>query len=441
MNAQEVSVDPLLTSPADSTHSLNSSNIISTIKQAPTNGDCEGFDDTVWKISEEQRNYYTKQFRKLQPDLSKLLPGEAAKNFFQRSRLSTDHLTKIWNLSDITRDGSLSLPEFLVAMHLVVAKRNNISLPTSLPPPLLSILLQSLRSQPKPPSRTQEFVRKMESGSGGSQPPLSAIGHLQSIERNSDLEAIGSPSKGKEWTKFIDSPTSVVSSPGIKPVNFDFERNAVEKDPLIYHPVARKVSPDAPRGEETEVDSESSKLKVAARNSSSPPSLVESISLRQTSSVFHRPLPKKPHHNGVQSNAYSTYESSQYGPASLPMVPAPSTMPPLPNSCKKDFSQPPPPPPPRGSRSHTRSSSLDLNKFNKNGVACLGAPPAVPPRASPASSSSPPNKTDSKRIRDGNERVIGKDFNRKALNGKFLHLFFINLPRGSLSSCNFLNCC
>lgn len=32
-----------------------------------------------------------------------------------------------------------------------------------------------------------------------------------------------------QWTKFVDSPTSTLSSPGLKPVNFDFQKSAVEQ--------------------------------------------------------------------------------------------------------------------------------------------------------------------------------------------------------------------
>jgi len=40
-------------------------------------------------------------------------------------------------LSDITKDGALSLAEFKLAMHLVVLRRNNITLPKKLPPSLV----------------------------------------------------------------------------------------------------------------------------------------------------------------------------------------------------------------------------------------------------------------------------------------------------------------
>lgn len=41
-------------------------------------------------------------------------------------------------LSDVTKDGALSLPEFKIAMHLVVLRRNNIQLPETLPQSLVS---------------------------------------------------------------------------------------------------------------------------------------------------------------------------------------------------------------------------------------------------------------------------------------------------------------
>lgn len=40
-------------------------------------------------------------------------------------------------LSDVTKDGALSLAEFKLAMHLVVLRRNNITLPKKLPPSLV----------------------------------------------------------------------------------------------------------------------------------------------------------------------------------------------------------------------------------------------------------------------------------------------------------------
>lgn len=54
-------------------------------------------------------------------------------NFFEKSRIPVEELRHIWQLCDVTRDGALSLSEFTAAMHLVVLRRNNIPLPSSLP--------------------------------------------------------------------------------------------------------------------------------------------------------------------------------------------------------------------------------------------------------------------------------------------------------------------
>lgn len=91
----------------------------------------------VWVITPEQKDYYTKQFQKLQENTNSLLGGTVARTFFERlvclksyclfwvnlclyrSQLPIDELRKIWQLADVTKDGALSLQEFFTAMHLV----------------------------------------------------------------------------------------------------------------------------------------------------------------------------------------------------------------------------------------------------------------------------------------------------------------------------------
>lgn len=92
--------------------------------------------ESVYQILPEQQEYYIKQFRAVQPDLNGLLSGHIAKVFFEKSRIPVDELRHIWQLCDVTRDGALSLNEFIAAMHLVVLRRNNIPIPAMLPPNL-----------------------------------------------------------------------------------------------------------------------------------------------------------------------------------------------------------------------------------------------------------------------------------------------------------------
>lgn len=281
----------------------------------------------IWTINSEQREYYTNQFRSLQPDTNALLAGPVARMFFEKSRLPVHELRKIWQLADVTKDGALSLHEFNTAMHLVVLRRNHIELPDVLPPTLLP---------------------------GGNDTPLSVSPEPVLVT----TEPMLSPQTKdtKEWTKFIDSPTSSVSSPGPKPVNFDFQKITIE-DSKILHPVPLRVTPECPPPPPTEdlVDSQ---------EAPSPKKFIEGAN--NNNSAIQRPQPKKisipgpgaiPPPPGGQN-------SVDEGPVSLPAFPPP----------KKEK---PPPPPPRPFKSHGRSSSLDLNRLK------MGAPPSVPPRISP----------------------------------------------------------
>ncbi|KAK8753853.1 hypothetical protein OTU49_017288, partial [Cherax quadricarinatus] len=211
-----------------------------------------------------------------------------------------------------------------------------------------------------------------------------------------------------QWTKFVDSPTSTLSSPGLKPVNFDFQKSALEQDPKILHPKAVRLTPESKRLEVTEVEgpasfspdpaltsnelsctTTSSGDSQAGQSTNSSGSGTSQGSPKKTQEgqdikPIQRPLPRKPAGSSgalpppPQSSVGTPPEDSgMYGPTSLPMIPSA----PLPGGKK----EPPPPPPPRPARTHTRSSSLDLNKFSRSSF--LGAPPAVPPRASPGASS------------------------------------------------------
>ncbi|CAG9773899.1 unnamed protein product [Ceutorhynchus assimilis] len=245
----------------------------------------------VWIMTQEQKDYYTKQFKTLQENTKALIAGPVARIFFEKSQLPVQELRKIWQLSDITRDGALSLQEFFTAMHLVVLRKHKIPIPDVLPASLVP-----RNETPPNPLHPKEVV--------------------------------------KEWTKFVDSPTgSTMSSPGIKPVNFDFQID--QNDPDLRHPVARRLTPE-----------------MLANN--------DEVSDAKLSAI-QRPQPKKINARGLGAIPPPPEEG---GPVSLPVF------------AKKEK---PPPPPPRPFKTHGRSSSLDLNKLTK-----ANGPPVVPPRVSPS---------------------------------------------------------
>ncbi|KAL3272409.1 hypothetical protein HHI36_013885 [Cryptolaemus montrouzieri] len=289
--------------------------------------------DDVWTITPEQCSYYIKQFRSLQPDLTALLPGPVARTFFEKSRLPVQTLRKIWQLSDVTKDGALSLQEFMTAMHLVVLKRNHIEIPDALPPGLIP----GNNEPQKSPSPETEHVLSP-------QPPSQA------------------KETAKEWTKFIESPTNSISSPGPKPVNFDFQKVLLDKDPKILHPKPLRLTPENPTASNEEgkenADGPSPKMFSESNNLT-----VGHVNSQTQNSAIQRPQPKKILGRGAIPPPPTNQGSFEEGPVSLPAFPPP----------KKDK---PPPPPPRSFKTHGRSSSLDLNRLNKV--------PVVPPRVSPS---------------------------------------------------------
>ncbi|CAJ0588763.1 unnamed protein product [Cylicocyclus nassatus] len=98
--------------------------------------------DAIYEISEKQRDYYTKCFRHLMRTTQGNACLEGALNgadmriieFFKRSGLDNEVLSKIWSLSDVNEDGWLDINEFSAAMHLIVLKvKGHVEIPLSLP--------------------------------------------------------------------------------------------------------------------------------------------------------------------------------------------------------------------------------------------------------------------------------------------------------------------
>ncbi|XP_018584979.1 ralBP1-associated Eps domain-containing protein 2-like isoform X2 [Scleropages formosus] len=110
----------------------------------------EDYPDDPWRITEEQLEYYTNQFKSLQPDLGALILGAVAKDFFTKSKLPIPELSFIWELSDVDRDGALTFREFCTAFHLIVARKNGFPLPESLPPSLQASLVAQDGAPPRP---------------------------------------------------------------------------------------------------------------------------------------------------------------------------------------------------------------------------------------------------------------------------------------------------
>jgi len=345
-------------------------------------------DKNIWIITQEQHNYYVTQFKMMQPNPRGVIPGVLAKEFFEKSRLPINELRKIWQLSDVTKDGCLSLEEFLTAMHLVVLRRNDIQLPDELPQCLKPSTLQNkLRDRHNKESyNTIEERLLLDMTDGDVVDVATSVGGKAGTDTDSALSPDG----------------SLMSSPGRpKPVQFD----AAIRDPNIACPVPLRLSPDSPYIQSSEEDSPATvgrqptggKREVVYEqlwNQEDLTSAAETIRA-DSDSCTDDSVHGVDDFNNIQPAAVDGPVSLPYFNQDYPNHPTnQAPVNPLGLQRKKDA---PPSPPPRPSKTHARSRSLDLNHqlpHHPHHRAAAGAPhphhapsaaapPFVPQRSAP----------------------------------------------------------
>ncbi|CAG0881080.1 unnamed protein product [Cyprideis torosa] len=324
--------------------------------------------DGPWKITHEQRSYYMKQFSTLQPDASGLIPGSKARPFFEKSRLPLPELSHIWQMADLTQDGALNLPEFCIAMHLVVARRNRVGLPAQLPPELMqeAVLLGAktwtqFDQSPLPPDVTERPPSPIPT-------TLDAIASPRSPPSQvTPVPAVPSPPVIKPLPP-VPAPRNHPSAAPPPPIKNHLE----ETDSMLPQPKPVRLSPEPARG------------------------IQRPTPRKATVNAGAFTLPPPPSgRNGGESNSFIPLSEPPFGPTSLPLT--------LNNTHAHHQAPPsqdaPPPPPPRTipapadftqtnatrapplrQTSHHRSSSLDLGN----------RPPPIPARVSPSQSPQPP---------------------------------------------------
>ncbi|KAF9143060.1 hypothetical protein BGX30_001435 [Mortierella sp. GBA39] len=102
-------------------------------------------DSIPWEITPEEKAKFDRFFEQLDANGDGFIEGEEAGRFFMNSRLPESVLAQIWDLSDITKTGSLNKDEFAVAMLLINRKNaSNAPIPKTLP---LSFVPPSLRNR------------------------------------------------------------------------------------------------------------------------------------------------------------------------------------------------------------------------------------------------------------------------------------------------------
>jgi len=178
--------------------------------------------DNIWTIKPKLLKYYEKQFKTMQPNLNGFITGAVARPFFERSKLPVDELSKIWELSDVTKDGALSFSEFCTAMHLVVLRVRNFDLPDQLPSKLQPYApLIDFNSE----TNLLDLNKKTQTTNNAN------------IEKDMDSQTVSTP---------IDSANSVGGpSAGPKPVMFSVKPQVQMDTQVIHHPVPLRYNNNA----------------------------------------------------------------------------------------------------------------------------------------------------------------------------------------------------
>ncbi|XP_008275541.1 epidermal growth factor receptor substrate 15-like 1 isoform X3 [Stegastes partitus] len=127
-SGQEVSLSSLnLTVPPPKFKDTSSPSLSSTTS---------GSGESHWAVRPEEKNKFDGIFESLAP-VNGLLSGEKVKPVLINSKLPLDVLGKVWDLSDIDKDGHLDKDEFAVAMHLVYRALEKEPVPALLPSALI----------------------------------------------------------------------------------------------------------------------------------------------------------------------------------------------------------------------------------------------------------------------------------------------------------------
>uniref|UniRef100_A0A3P9M9R1 Epidermal growth factor receptor pathway substrate 15 n=1 Tax=Oryzias latipes TaxID=8090 RepID=A0A3P9M9R1_ORYLA len=92
--------------------------------------------DAPWVVKPEEKMKFDSIFDSLGP-VGGMLSGDKVKPVLLNSKLPVDILGRVWELSDLDRDGMLDREEFSVAMYLVYRALEGEPVPMALPPPLV----------------------------------------------------------------------------------------------------------------------------------------------------------------------------------------------------------------------------------------------------------------------------------------------------------------
>ncbi|KAI8086582.1 cytoskeletal-regulatory complex EF hand-domain-containing protein [Halteromyces radiatus] len=126
-------------------------------------------------ITAEERAKYGEIFQ-ARGQVNGYMSGSIARDVLLSSNLPPNRLERIWDLSDIDKDGNLDFEEFCIAMHLTFDCINGMDTPMSLPPQLIPpskshLLSYQQQQQPLYAQQTGYVQQPQPTGYGYQQQP------------------------------------------------------------------------------------------------------------------------------------------------------------------------------------------------------------------------------------------------------------------------------
>uniref|UniRef100_A0A914RHI0 Uncharacterized protein n=1 Tax=Parascaris equorum TaxID=6256 RepID=A0A914RHI0_PAREQ len=163
----------------------------------------------TWAISSSDQAKYDSIFDGLEPVDGKVA-GEKVRPVLMNSGLPSTSLAKIWELSDIDKDGKLDRIEMNIALHLVYCTLQGEPIPAVLPPSLMH------------PSKVQQQQHKFSLGGVAAPPPKSQWGsHRTRTSSVASLENSGIyPVASAEAARSQSVQPSAASTPTFPLVSF-----------------------------------------------------------------------------------------------------------------------------------------------------------------------------------------------------------------------------
>ncbi|KAJ2848524.1 hypothetical protein J3B02_003933, partial [Coemansia erecta] len=171
-----------------------------------------------WDVSRDEQVRYEQFFNSLDTAKAGYLSGDVPVNFFLKSKLPEQVLSKVWDLADINRNGKLTKDEFFVAMHLINMRLVGKDIPDTLPATLVPLSMRKAGIVSSSMSNLSPQLR-----------PVSARDRLQmeGLKRTTSY-AVHHHARGNNMTGPI-SRSSTARSPGpLSPVADESEISALQ---------------------------------------------------------------------------------------------------------------------------------------------------------------------------------------------------------------------